>query len=52
MKCGKLLTNSGGTLINCRTCPCGYYGLFVFVSRSIDGPNGNPNPCYTPGISV
>ena len=51
-KCGKLLTNLGGSLIRCRTCPCGYYGLFVFVSWSIDGPNGNPNRCYTPGISV
>lgn len=51
-KCGKLLTNGGGTLINCRTCPCGYYGLFVFVARSINGPQGDPSPCSGTDISV
>jgi len=45
------LTN-GSNPILCRTCPCGYYGLFAFVSRSIDSPSGTPNYCYEPSISV
>lgn len=51
MKCGKLLTD-GGSLINCRTCPCGYYGLFAFVAVPIDGPDGDPIPCSGSSLSV
>ena len=32
-KCGKLLTDSNGYLINCDTCPCPYWAVFVFVVR-------------------
>lgn len=51
MKCGKLITD-GGSLIKCRTCPCGYYALLVFVGKSIDSPDGEPNPCYQPGLDI
>ena len=46
MKCGKLLTNGGGTLINCRTCPCGYYAVFGIKYRPIDQNTLQPtNTC-------
>lgn len=51
MKCGHLLTD-GGSLVKCRTCPCGYYGLFAFVARPFQGPDGDPTPCSGTQISV
>lgn len=53
MKCGKLLTDSASNLIRCRTCPCGYYGLFAFVGRYLpNGPNSTPDYCSEPSIDV
>ena len=50
-KCGKLITD-GSNLLRCRTCPCGYYALLAFVGRSIDRPDGQPNYCYQPYLSI
>ena len=40
-KCGKILTQDG-SVVNCRDCPCGYWALFVFKSRSYDQNTGEP----------
>ena len=44
-KCGKILTQNG-EIVNCRDCPCGYWALFVFKSRSYNQETGEPyNDC-------
>ena len=40
-KCGKILTQNG-EIVNCRDCPCGYWALFVFKSRSYNQETGEP----------
>ena len=44
-KCGKILTKNG-KIVDCRDCPCGYWALFVFKSRSYNQDTGEPyNEC-------
>lgn len=50
-KCGKLITD-GSNLIRCDYNPCGYYGLFAFVTRNYDGSTGEVNYCAQPDLEV
>lgn len=45
-KCGKIIADTAGKLIDCDNCPCPYWGLFVFVTRSYDRKTDKVNYCY------
>lgn len=45
-KCGKILTNENGTIINCPSNPCGYYSVFGIKYRWLDSETMQPyNTC-------
>lgn len=46
IKCGKIVTDKSGKLINCDECPCPYWGIFVFLNRSYNKNTGQTNYCY------
>jgi hypothetical protein len=39
-KCGKILTDKSGKVINCDDCTCPYWGIFVFLNRSYNKDTG------------
>lgn len=45
-KCGKIIADAGGKLIDCDNCPCPYWAIFAFISRSYNKETGEINYCY------
>lgn len=46
IKCGKVVTDKSGKVINCDDCPCPYWGIFAFLNRSYNKDTGQVNYCY------
>lgn len=51
-KCGKILTNENGTIINCPSNPCGYYSVFGIKYRWLNSETMQPNNTCSWNYSV